>query len=198
MNLFKTTLILLMLSVSAVAFAQSGYDIQQTTVTEAFNSNNELQSRSISVNGVRDKEALNIDLTVDSKNTVQTLRINDQIISPELFSAFKSLTDYVIQFVDEEEATAATTTAATTTATSSDLTAKYDKATLVDIIKAALINDQLIDNPKVFDFMLTHDSLYINAKKQEQVVFERYKRLHDAHTNMPLQQSTYFQITQTL
>ena len=183
-----------MLSVSVVAFAQSDYDIQQTTVTETFNNDNELKSRSISVNGVRDKETLNIDLTVDSKNTVQTLRINDQIISPELFSAFKSLTDYVIQFVDEE----ATAMTATTVSPSSDITAKYDKAALVDIIKAALINDQLIDNPKVFDFMLTHDSLYINAKKQEQVVFERYKRLHDAHTNMPLQQSTYFQITQTL
>lgn len=197
MNLLKPTLILLMLSASVVAFAQSGYDIQQTTVTEAFNSNDELQSRNIIANGVRDKEALNIDLTVDSKNTVQALRINDQIISPELFAAFKSLTDYVIQYVDEET-TAGTTTAATTTTSSAGITAKYDKAALVDIIKTALINDRLIDNPKVFDFMLTHDSLYINAKKQEQVVFERYKRLHDAHTNMPLQQSTYFQITQTL
>ena len=197
MNLLKPTLILLILSASVVAFAQSGYDIQQTTVTEAFNSDDELQSRNIIANGVRDKEALNIDLTVDSKNTVQALRINDQIISPELFAAFKSLTDYVILYVDEE-ATAGTTTAATTTTSSAGITAKYDKAALVDIIKTALINDQLIDNPKVFDFMLTHDSLYINAKKQEQVVFERYKRLHDAHTNMPLQQSTYFQITQTL
>ena len=197
MNLLKPALILLMLSASVVAFAQSGYDIQQTTVTEAFNSNDELQSRNIIANGVRDKEALNIDLTVDSKNTVQALRINDQIISPELFAAFKSLTDYVIQYVDEET-TAGTTTAATTTTSSAGITAKYDKAALVDIIKTALINDRLIDNPKVFDFMLTHDSLYINAKKQEQVVFERYKRLHDAHTNMPLQQSTYFQITQTL
>ena len=197
MNLLKPALILLMLSASVVAFAQSGYDIQQTTVTEAFNSDDELQSRNIIANGVRDKEALNIDLTVDSKNTVQALRINDQIISPELFAAFKSLTDYVILYVDEE-ATAGTTTAATTTTSSAGITAKYDKAALVDIIKTALINDRLIDNPKVFDFMLTHDSLYINAKKQEQVVFERYKRLHDAHTNMPLQQSTYFQITQTL
>ena len=166
MNLLKPTLILLMLSASVVAFAQSGYDIQQTTVTEAFNSNDELQSRNIIANGVRDKEALNIDLTVDSKNTVQALRINDQIISPELFAAFKSLTDYVILYVDEE-ATAGTTTAATTTTSSAGITAKYDKAALVDIIKTALINDRLIDNPKVFDFMLTHDSLYINAKKQE-------------------------------
>ncbi len=188
---------LLMLSFSVVAFAQSGYEIQQTTVTEQFNSDSELQSRHISANGVRDKEALNIDLTVDSKNTVQALTLNGKAISPELFSAFKSLTDYVIQYVAEEP-TVAIVAEASFDGPLMDNTAKYDRVELAEIIKKSLLADKLVDNPKVFDFMLTHDSLYINAQKQEQLIFERYKRLHDAHTNMPLTKGTYFQLSQTL
>jgi len=200
MKILQHVLSLLLLLSSITAFAQSNYEIQSTTVSEKFDSENVLKSRRIWASGVRDKEVLNIDMVVDANNIVKELTINDKEIIPPRFSIFKGLTNYVIQYVDNE----ANSTPTSEQITREDEPAENEKLTesdqrgLMDLIKQELINDELIDNPKVFDFMLTYDSLYINAKKQEQTIFKKYKDLYEKYSDAPLARTAYFQITQTL
>lgn len=200
MNTLKHVLSLLLLLSSITIFAQSGYDIHNTTVSEKFNSENELQSRHIWASGVRDEEVLNMEITVDANNNVKELIINEKEIASPMFPAFKDLTNYVIKYVDGEVQYKPVDTKKTTTekpVTEGEIT-DDDKRALMDLIKNQLIKDELVDNPKVFDFMLTYDSLYINAKKQEETVFKKYKDLYERHSAVPLSRGTYFQITQTL
>lgn len=200
MNTFKHVLSLLLVLSSMTVFAQSGYEIYNTTVSEKFNSDNELQSRHIFASGVRDGVVLNMDFTVDANNIVKELTINDKELPTPMFSAFKGLTDYVIKYVDNEvkDTPANEQVATKEEPAEKDKLTEDDKRALMDLIKEELLNDKLIDNPKVFDFMLTYDSLYINAKKQEQTVFEKYKALYEKYSDTPISRTTYFQITQTL
>lgn len=199
MNTLQHVLSLLFVLSSIAVFAQSGYEIDNTTVSEKFNSENVLQSRHIWASGVRDKEVLNIDMVVDANDVVKELTINDKEIMPPMFPAFKGLTDYVINYVDNEvQSTPTNETTTKDEPAEKDKLTEGDKRALMDLIKEELINDELIDNPKVFDFMLTYDSLYINAKKQEQTVFEKYKALYEKYSDAPISRTAYFQITQTL
>ncbi|MFK7947083.1 MAG: hypothetical protein AB8G11_05815 [Saprospiraceae bacterium] len=201
MNTIKHVLSLILLFVSITVFAQSSaYDIHNTTVSEKFNDKDELQSRRIWASGVRDDEVLNMDITVDANNIVKELTINDQKIMPPMVSEFKELTNFVIKYVDGEVQYQPVDTKKTTTErpeVEGEIT-EDDKRALMDLIKENLIKDELIDNPKVFDFMLTYDSLYINAKKQDQAVFKKYSALYERNSAIPLSRGTSFQITQTL
>ena len=200
MNTFKHVLSLLLVLSSMTIFAQSGYEIYNTTVSEKFNSDNELQSRHIFASGVRDGAVLNMGFTVDANDVVTELIINDKELPASMFSAFKGLTDYVIKYVDNEvkDTPANEQVATKEEPAEKDKLTEDDKRALMDLIKEELLNDKLINNPKVFDFMLTYDSLYINTKKQEQTIFEKYKALYEKYSDAPISRTTYFQITQTL
>lgn len=199
MNTIKHVLSLLFLLSSITVFAQSGYEIYTTTVSEKFNSEEELKSRRIWASGVRNEEVLNLDFTVDAKNTVTELIINEKNVPAVMIKEYKPMIDYVIKYVDGQvENEPAKTTTTTKEPADKDKLTESDKRALMDLIKTELITDKLIDNPDVFDFMLTYDSLYINAKKQDATVFQKYKDLYDKYSDTPLSRTTFFQITQTL
>lgn len=199
-NTLQNVLLLLILFVSISASGQENYEIHSSTVSEKFNSENELQSRHIWATGVQAEEILNIDMTVDVNNKIKELIINDKTILPVMAKEYKAITDYVIAYVDGNVQTAPTDGSSTTTKepAAEDKMTDSDRRALMSLIKAELIKDELIDNPNVFDFMLTFDSLYINAKKQEDAVFTKYKALYDKHSDIPISKITYFQMTQTL
>lgn len=203
MSKLKHVLSVLFLLVSITLFAQAEYEIYTTTISEKFNSEKELQSRRIWTSGTQDKTIFNIDLTVDANNIVRQLTINDAEIIPPRFQDYKDLTEYIIKYIDGEVLNIPTAEKSKTKVTreepaEGDKATDSDKRALMDLIKVELIKDKLIDNPQVFDFMLTFDSLYINAKKQEQEVFEKYQALYGKYSVVSLSNGTYFQITQTL
>lgn len=200
MKTLKYSLSLLFILFVATIYAQSGYEIHNTTVTEKFDSDDVLQSRQIWASGVRDGEVLNMDFTVDANNALQKLIINEKEMPASMFPALKPLTDYVVKYIEED----VQNSTKESEITSAEKSSEKDKLTddirrrIVDLIKKELIKDELIENPEVFDFMLTYDSLYINAKKQEAAVFEKYKSLYERYTDGVMTSGTSFQITQSL
>lgn len=135
MNTIKHGLSLLFLLSTITIFAQSGYEIHNTTVSEKFNNENKLQSRHIWASGVRDEEILNVDFIVDANNVVKELTINDKVIAPPMFSAFKDLTNYVVKYIDGEIENPKTKT----NPTEKEKLTESDKKALMDLIKNELI-----------------------------------------------------------
>jgi hypothetical protein len=203
-------LTLLLCSFALAASAQVNYDIHSTTVSESFDSKDKLTSRRIWASGVRNNEVLNLEMVVDGQNKVTELTINENLVKSPAVKEYKPLTDFVLDYVskDVKEVTGEVTVGkavATRFRTDDEplsesdrMTEAEDKKMVMQLIKSELIKDALIDNPEVFDFMLTFDSLYINAKKQDDAIFKKYSELYRNNTAVPITNGTYFQITQSL
>ncbi len=203
MKTLKGLLCLCLLTFAYAATAQLNYEIHTTTTSEKFDKDGKLISRHLWSSGVQDNEVLNVDIIVDNHNFVKELTVNDGKINPLMLKEYKMLTDFVINYIDQDIQTAPTDGSSKTSRivseepTGEKLT-EEDKRALMALIKDELIKDALIDNPKVFDFLLTSEHLYINAKKQEEAVFIKYKNLYDKYSDIPLSKTTYFQMTQSL
>lgn len=202
MRRLRALFFICLLTASYGAIAQSDYEIFTTTTSEKFDSEGKLVSRHLWASGVQGEEIINVDIIVDPNNKVKELTVNDNEVKPPMFKEYKSITDYVIAYIDQDIETAPTDGSSKTTLVGEpadeDKATKSDKKALMNLVKDELVNDKLIDNPDVFDFMLTFDSLYINAKKQDEAVFKKYKALYEKYSTIPLAKTTYFQITQTL
>lgn len=181
-------------------------EVLSSSKYDYFDSNNQLKSSKIHASCVQGNKTMQIEMKLDKNNFITDLKIDDKVIAKPRISSYRNLTDVILAEVNaddvpvtEKETTRTKTLVQRPTDPTSDkqLTPEQRKS-LMMIIKKQLMADKLLENTEVFDFMLTFDSLYINAKKQSQIVFEQYRDLYNANTDVPIVNGTYFQITQTL
>lgn len=180
-------------------------EIYSSSTRNKFNANGDVTQTLIFASGVKNGEVLNVEIILDPAKVITQLKINDKPVIKPRYAEYKKLTDYVIAEVTQEPTgKEQTTTRSEIILQPGEEPPKADRLTdddrrkVMDLIKNELIKDKLISDPKVFDFMLTFDALYINAKKQPQTIFEKYKSFYQKHADIKLTRNTYFQMTQQL
>lgn len=202
MKILKNVFLLLISFLSISVSAQVDYDISTIIVDEKFDSKQELIARKIRSYGTQQEESLKVEIIVDPNNRVKELIVNEKKIMTLMLKEYRILTDYVINYADTERELEKPKANAVVKVVGQNLDAKLtesDKLTLLDTIKKELINDQIVGNEsEPFDFSLTGHALFINGKRQEEDIFNKYKQIYDRLAEIQLSKTTYFQITQTL
>ena len=202
MNTLKNVFLLLFAFLSIAASAQIDYDIKKITVDEKFDARNRLIARTIRSTGTQGAESLRVELVVNPTNKVKSLMVNDKKINPLMIKEYSLLTDYVINYADTDRELEKPKGNAVVNVVGQNLQEKLtenDERILLRTIKNKLLSDSIIkvDN-EPFDFSLTGYYLFINGKKQEAHIFQKYTEVYKGLCKIPLSKTTYFQITQTL
>ncbi len=181
-------------------------EVLSSSKYDYFDSNNQLKSSKVYASCLQGDRTLQVEMHLNKNNFITDLKINDKDIAKPRIASYKNITDVILAEVNGDDAPTTekeitktkTTVQRPTDPTSNKQLTPEQRKSLMLLIKKQLIADKLLENTEVFDFMLTFDSLYINAKKQPQTIFEQYRDLYNANTDVPIVNGTYFQITQTL
>ncbi|NJN77072.1 MAG: hypothetical protein HC803_01045 [Saprospiraceae bacterium] len=205
MIISKNLLLLCFVLISLTTLAQpTNYEIHTTSTSEKFDSKGNLKSLRIFSSGVHGEDIVNVEMILSPTYKLIELSINEEAIMPLMFKEYKILTDFIIDYVKQENEPATPKVVSQVTKIVSDDPSKEnqlsddDRRSLMNLIKQELISDDLIGKSDVFDFLITSTALYINGKQQDEPIFLKYKSIYDKYSEVQLSKTTYFQITQTL
>lgn len=202
----KKSFVLLLLLITSIVtcFAQTGYEITHTSISEKFNHKDVLISKRIWATGKQGESDFSVELIINPKGRVMNLTINEEKIKPLFFKEYRLLTDYLIDYVKkEQEYVEPVQTRGLVRVVSDDpnvskLLTDDIKKQLITNFKKELIADNLVENISIFQLMITSSALYINGIQQPESTFLKYKSIYDQYSPVPLSKKTYFQIMQSL
>ncbi len=197
MKTFKTLFLVLILLSSVSVFGQINFEIFSTTVSTQYDSKGDLESTRIWASGVRGEDILNVDVRINTKKQIIELMVNDQNIIKPRFGEYQELVNVIVKYVENELQPSPKSNDVTPGPAPEQQLSEDDRRRIAEFIRSELLADTLIDDPEVFDFLLTGDSLYVNAKKQPKNMFIKYKEIYEEYATIPLTPTTFFQLTQS-